>query len=197
MDPIVLFLREDILPEDKSEADKVRRKAPRFWLSGDQKLYNHSFSGPYLLCIHLKTSKLLFEELHEGICGIHTGGRSLSHRAITQDYWWPNMQKEAQEYVKKCDQCQRFAPNIHQLEGVLNLLSSPWPFAQWGLDIIGHFPKVAGNKRYLLVSTDYFTKWVEAKFLANIKDVDAKKFVWKNIVTRFGVLRTLISDNDL
>ena len=125
MDPIVLFLREDILPEDKSKADKVRRKTPRFWLSEDQKLYNHFFSGPYLLCIHLKTSKLLFEELHEGIYGSHTGGRSLSHRAITQGYWWPNMQKEAQEYVKKCDQCQRFAPNIHQLEGVLNLLSSP------------------------------------------------------------------------
>ena len=72
MDLIVLFLREDILPEDKSGADKVRRKASRFWLSGDQKLYNHSFSRPYLLCIHLKMSKLLFEELHEGICGSHT-----------------------------------------------------------------------------------------------------------------------------
>ena len=51
------------------------------------------------------------------------------------------MQKKAQEYVKKCDQCQRFAPNIHQPEGVLNPLSSPWPFAQWGLDIVGPFPK--------------------------------------------------------
>ena len=71
--------------------------------------------------------------------------------------------KEAQEYVKKCDQCQRFAPNIHQLGGVLNPLSSPWPFAQWGLDIIGPFSKATGNKKYLLVGTDYFTKWVEAE----------------------------------
>ena len=99
--------------------------------------------------------------------------------------------------MSKCDQCQRFAPNIHQLGGVLNPLSSLWLFAQWGLDIVGLFPKAAGNKRYLLVSTDYFTKWVEAKPLANIRDVDDKKFVWKNIVTRFGVPRTLISDNDL
>ena len=103
MDPIVLFLKEDILPEEKSEADKVRRKAPRFWLSEDQKLYKRSFSRPYLICIHLEASELLLEELHEGIYGSHTGGRSLSHRAITQGYWWPNMQKEAQEYVKKCD----------------------------------------------------------------------------------------------
>ena len=99
--------------------------------------------------------------------------------------------------MKKCNQCQRFAPNIHQLRGVLNSLSSPWPFAQWGLDIVGHFPKAAGNKRYLLVDIDYFTKYVEVEPLANIKDADAMKFIWKNIVTQFGIPHTLISDNGL
>ena len=94
MDPIVLLLKEDIPPEEKSVVDKVRRQAPWFWLFEDQKLYKCSFSGPYLLCIHPKASKLLIEVLHEGICGSHTGGRSLFHRAITQGYWWPNMQKE-------------------------------------------------------------------------------------------------------
>ena len=54
-----------------------------------------------------------------------------------------------------------------------------------------------GNKKYLLVDTDYFTKWVEAEPLANIRDVDTKRFVWKNIVTRFGVPHVLISDNSL
>ena len=83
MDPIVLFLREDILLEEKTEANKIRRKAPYFWLSEDQKLYKRSFSGPYLLYVHPEASDLLLEELHEGIYGSHTGGRSLSHRAIT------------------------------------------------------------------------------------------------------------------
>ena len=95
MDPIVLFLKKDVLPESKFEADKIRRKAPRFWLSGDQKLYKRSFYGPYLLCVHPEVVELLLEELHEGICGSHTGGRSLSHRALTQGYWWPSMQKGA------------------------------------------------------------------------------------------------------
>ena len=107
------------------------------------------------------------------------------------------MQKEVQEYVRKCYQCQRYAPNIHQPGGVLNPLSSPWPFAQWRLDIVGPFPKALGNKKYLLVGTDYFTKWVEAEPLANIRDVDVKKFIWRNIVTRFGTPRTLVSDNGL
>ena len=59
MDPIVLFLKEDVLLESKSEADKIRRKAPRFLLSEDQKLYKRSFSGPYLLCVHPEVVELL------------------------------------------------------------------------------------------------------------------------------------------
>ena len=113
MDPILLFLKRDILPEERFEGEKVRRKAPHFWLSEDRKLYKRSFSSPYLLCVHPEASESLLEELHERVCRSHTGGRSLSYRAITQGYWWPGMQKEAQEYVRKCDQCQRFAPNIH------------------------------------------------------------------------------------
>ena len=62
---------------------------------------------PDFICHHLNVNpdqtKSLLEEIHEGICGSHTGGRSLAHRAITQGYWWPNMQREALEYVKKCD----------------------------------------------------------------------------------------------
>ena len=83
MDSISLFLEKDILLEKKSDAKKVRRKAPQFWLSKDRKLYKRSFSGPYLFCVHPEASESLLEELHEGVCGSHTGGRSLSHRALT------------------------------------------------------------------------------------------------------------------
>ena len=79
MDPIVTFLKNDILLEEKSEAEKIRRNTTRFWLSKDHKLHKRSYSGPYLLCIHPEALEPLLEELHEGICGSHTGGRSLSH----------------------------------------------------------------------------------------------------------------------
>ena len=83
MDSISLFLEKDILPEEKFETEKVQRKAPRLWLSEDRKLYKRSFFGPYLLYVHPEASESLLEELHEGVCGNHTGGRSLSHRTIT------------------------------------------------------------------------------------------------------------------
>ena len=99
MDSITQFLKEDILPEEKIEADKIQRKATSYWLSDDGKLYRRSFSGSYLLCVHPEQTESLLEEMHEGICGSHTGGRSLAHRAITQGYWWLNMQREALKYV--------------------------------------------------------------------------------------------------
>ena len=79
----------------------------------------------------------------------------------------------------------------------MNNLSSPWPFAQWSLGIVKPFPGAMGNCRWLFVGTNYFTKWLRAKPLSNIRDVDAKKFVWMNIVTRFMIPHTLISDNGL
>ena len=82
MDSIIQFLKEDILLEERTETDKIRRKATRYWLSENQKLYKRSFSEPYLLCVHPELTESLLEELHEGICGSHTSGRSLAHRAI-------------------------------------------------------------------------------------------------------------------
>nr|XP_023900124.1 uncharacterized protein LOC112011998 [Quercus suber] len=197
IDPIVAFLAENKVPEDEKEAGKIRRTTARYWLSGDGKLYRRSFGGPYLLCLHPEKVPEILAELHDGICGSHVGGRSLAHRAMTQGFWWPKMQRDAAEYALKCEQCQKHAPLIHQPAGQLNLISCPWPFAQWGLDILGPFPRATGNRPFVIVAVDYFTKWAEVEALANIRDTDVKRFVWKNIVTRFGVSESLISDNGL
>ena len=176
MDPIVDFLAEDCIPDDEKETSRVRRIASRYWLSVDRKLYRRSFGEPYLLCLHLGRVDEVLTKLHEGVCGSHVEGRSLPHRAMTQGFWWPRMQKDAAEHVCRCEQCQKNAPLTHQPAGFLNPISSPWPFAQRGLDILGPFPRATGNRRFVLVVVDYFTKWVEAEALANIRDVD-KKFV--------------------
>ena len=61
MDSIMQFLKEDILPEEKIEADKIQRKATSYWLSEDHKLHKRSFSGPYLLCVHPEQTESLLE----------------------------------------------------------------------------------------------------------------------------------------
>ena len=130
MDPYITFLSDGSLPTNEKEAEKVRRTSSHFWLFEDKKLYRRSFGGPYLLCLHPSKTIELLAELQEGVCGRHSSGRSLAHRAMTQGFWWLNMQREAAEYVKRCDQCQRNAHILHQLGKNLNLIINPWPFAQ-------------------------------------------------------------------
>ena len=86
MDPVVIFLKQGLLPKDKGKAEKIHKKAPCYWLSERQKLYKCSHSGPYLLCVQPETVEPLLEELREGICGSHIVVRYLAHRALTQGY---------------------------------------------------------------------------------------------------------------
>ena len=71
----------------------------------------------------------------------------------------------------------------------------PLPFAKWGMDILGPFPIAADQKKFVLVAVDYFTKWVEAKAMRGIITNDVKGFIWKNIITRFGIPQSIIFDN--
>ena len=105
MNPIIDFLAEDRTPDNEKEANKIRRVATRYWLSKDWRLYHRSFEGPYLLCLHPEKVGQLLAELHEGVWGSHVRGQSLAHRVMTQGFWWPQMQKDAVKYVRKCEQC--------------------------------------------------------------------------------------------
>ena len=136
-------------------------------------------------------------ELHEGICGNHSRERTLAHRAHTQEYYWLTMKSDAADYVKKCDPCQLMSPILKSPVQDLVFISSPWPFAQWGIDIVGSFPTAPAQKKLLLISTDYFSKWIEADAFASIKDRDVTQFIWKNIVCMFGIPRSIVSDNGL
>jgi hypothetical protein len=66
---------------------------------------------------------------------------------------------------------------------------------RWGIDLVGPLPTTQGNYNFTAVVVDYFTKWVEAKPLVNIKAPTIQKFFWANIIRRFGVLRELTVDN--
>ena len=97
------------------------------------------------------------------------------------------MKKDTLQFVKRCERCQRFGKDIHQASKQLKSIVSPWPFDKWGIDIVGPVPRSAGNFRFLIVATDYFTKWVEAEPLAHIRESDAERIVWKSIIMTFGI----------
>lgn len=99
------------------------------------------------------------------------------------------------QYVQKCRNCQLHGPLIHQPGEEMTVITSPCPFSQWGIDIVGPFPLAPGSRKFLIVAIDYFSKWVEVEALRTITDTEVMKFLWQNIFCRYGVPRDLISDN--
>jgi ribonuclease HI len=194
MTPIVNYLEDETLPSDPVEARKLKARSTRFTVIQGV-LYKRGFSLPYLRCLDEAEADYVMREVHERICGNHSGARSLVHKIVRAGYYWPTMQKDAVSYVRACDKCQRFGNLIHSPPETLTPMTAPWPFAQWGLDIMGPLPVGRRQLKFLVVGIDYFTKWVEAEPLATITERNIRDFVWKVIICRFGIPRAFISDN--
>ena len=98
------FLQDKRLPQDVEEAKKIKKRATRFTILNDI-LYKRGFFLPYLKCVDEDEAKYILEEIHEGIYGDHAGPRSLISKVIRTGYFWPTMQVDAIELIKKCDKC--------------------------------------------------------------------------------------------
>ena len=105
MTPIVSYLKDGRLPEEKDKAKKLRVRLVGYVLK-DEVLYKRGFSQPYLRCLAPNEANYVLREVHEGACGNHSRARSLVHKAIRAGYYWPYMQADAKAYVKVCNQCQ-------------------------------------------------------------------------------------------
>ena len=138
----------------------------------------------------------MLREVHEGICGNHIGARTLAGKVLRQGYYWPTMLKDATNLVKRCRIFQEHAKISRLPAEPLTSVTSPWPFHQWGLDILGPLPIGKGQCKFIIVAVDYFTKWAEAEPLATITEQKIHNFVWRAIICRFGIPRALVSDNE-
>ena len=86
MTPIISYLQEGILPDNRHEARRLKVRASRFlMLQGI--LYKRSFSLPYLRCLAPDEAEYVIREIHEGICGNHSGGRYLSKKIVKAGYY--------------------------------------------------------------------------------------------------------------
>ena len=191
---IASYLKDDVLLDEKETARKLKVRAARFVLIKDV-LYKRGFSRPYLRCLGNEEADYVMRKVQEGICGNHSGSRSLVHKLVQAGYYWPTMQADVEAYVKACDKCQRFSNIIRQPTEKLAPMTTPWPFVQWGLDIMGPFPTTVRQLKFLVVGIDYFTKWVEAEALATITEKNIRSFVWRCIICRFGIPKALVSNN--
>lgn len=137
--------------------------------------------------------------MHEGVCGGHYSSKTTAHKILRAGYYWLKVFNDSFIHVRKCEACQNFSGNL-MYQGALPLrpLQADAPFQQWGIYFIGEIQeKSSGGHRWILVATDYFTKWVEAIPTRQDTSNVVTNFLMDNIITRFGTPVRIITDNGM
>ena len=99
-----------------------------------------------LKCVDRHETNMLQHEVHEGSVGTHANGYSMAKKMLRAGYYWLTMESDCYKFSKKCHKCQIYADKIHVPPTLLNIISSPWPFSMWGIDMIGMIePKASNN----------------------------------------------------
>ena len=106
------------------------------------------------------------------------------------------MKKDVYLYCTQCDICQRIGPKVSTNLQPLHPTMPTEVFQKWGLDFIGPVnPPAKGTRnRYIIMATDYTTKWVEARALKDNTAKSTAKFLFEEIITKFGCPLEFVSD---
>ena len=90
-----------------------------------------------LRCIDKVEEEKIMAELHEGVFGTHFSGHTMEKKILRVDYYWSTMEADCYQHSRTCHKCQIYADKVHVSPVPLNVLTAPWPFAMWGIDMIG------------------------------------------------------------
>lgn len=189
--PIVSYLRHP-----SGDHEKSTRFRARWYLIYQNELYRKGSDGLLLLCLGTNDARTVMGDSHEGICGAHQSGIKMRWLIRRHGYYWPTILKDCIEYAKGCIKCQIYGPIQRVPAEALHPITKPWPFRSWAVDIIGKIHPPSSNQHaWILVATDYFTKWVEAKSYRSISSAQVVQFFEHHIVHRFGIPETIMADN--
>jgi hypothetical protein len=119
----------------------------------------------------------VLKELHYGPVGGHFAGNTTAHKILRANYYWPTLFKDAHTHARNCKTCQ-ISAGKEKRTIPLQPVTFSRPFEQWRLDIIGEItPSSSKLRKYILTSTDYFTKWVEAIPLTHVNEKVLIQFI--------------------
>jgi hypothetical protein len=191
--PFIDYTREQKVPSDTNLAEQLIRHAKSYVLVGDKLYRRGASSGVLMKCVPREEGKGILEEIHEGICGNHVSSRMLVSKAFRRAFYWPTALGDAEELVRRCQVCQYFAKQQHVPAYKLVTIPPTWPFACWGLDMIGPLPTAPGGFNRVLVAIDKFTKWIEVKPVTCPKADRVLDFL-DELVHRYGLPHRIITD---
>ncbi|GJS11178.1 reverse transcriptase domain-containing protein [Tanacetum coccineum] len=153
-----------------------------------------TFRGDSMIwrCVSGQEAIDILKACHSGPTGGHYGANYTAKKVFDSGFYWPTIYRDAHDLVTRCDTCQRQGKISQRDEMPQNSIQVCEIFDVWGIDFMGPFPSLRGNK-YILVAVDYLSKWVEAKALPTNDARVVCKFL-KSLFARFGAPRAIISD---
>jgi hypothetical protein len=159
-------------------------------------LFRQNFDGILMCCIEKDEAEKVLLELHVGEAGGNFGGNTTTHKVLRSGYYWPSLFRDAHALYHKCIICQKASERLQKPAFPLQPVSVNSPFQQWGLDIIGPInPSSSQQQKYIVIATDYFTRWSEAVVLRTVNTSQVIAFLNSNIITHFGIPDCLVFDN--
>lgn len=192
---IIRYLQSMNNPEGATKQIKTRiaHKSRSYTLLG-QLLYLCGRDGILRRAVEKSDVPKLLREFHEGFCGGHFVRRVMVEKILAAGYYWPTMLKYTFDYCKRCEVCQAFA-NKSTVSGNLHPIPPLAPFEKRGIVFMGPLPVTKRGHRFIVVATDYFTKFAEVPALKTSVKKEVARFVYEHIVTHFDIPLEMVSDN--
>jgi hypothetical protein len=191
---LVNYLEQHELPKDFNEQQKRQLSRMAIHYSTNNGiLYKKNRKNPeqHQRVITLLDREKLLYNLHSSPFGGHFGVKKTIER-ILEKYYWPNLGQDVKRYIETCDACQRTGkPPKVQLTESTKVVE---PFYQIGIDFIGPLKETTNGNKYIIVATDYFTKWPEAKAVPKATAAETAEFLYKDIICRHGAPSVILTD---
>jgi hypothetical protein len=164
----------------------------------DNTLYRRTIDNLLLKCLGLDQSRITMGEVHEGICGTHQLAHKMKWLLCRDGFYWPTMLSDYFRYYKSYESCQKFGDVQLAPTTMLHPIIKPWPFRGCALDFVGQIYSASSKCHwFVLIATNYFTKWTEAVPLKNMTHTEVIQFISEHIIHRFDIPQTLTTDQGL
>jgi hypothetical protein len=179
---------------EKNKVRDLKLKAIKYYLI-DQVLYWKDPLGVILRCMDPQEAQRAINYFHDSLCGGHHFWRTTAYKILGDGYFWPILFTDVCAKIRACVKCQNFSGKQQLKYFPLRLVMVYGPFQQWGLDFIGEIhPSSSGQHRWILNSTDYFTKWIESIPIRSSSHKVIVSFL-EDIMSRFGCPSKIVTDN--
>lgn len=193
--PFIKVANGDPLPDgDDSISSLVRKYHTMYHLDDEGRLvYRKTPNAPVRLVVPEGVRKQLLYAHHNSPTGGHLG-RGKTYERMLSRYWWPGMYTDTCDWIATCSFCNRRKPSPYGRVGQLHPLNCKEPFGMLGMDLMGPLPETSKGNRYVMVVTDYLTRWVEAFPLKAKKAITIASILYREIFARYGAPSSILTD---